>query len=394
MRAQPAALLLWWVVLAGWRACPAGELTPLSELAQLGRQEFFDPSLSASGRLACASCHSPARAYASPAGGAAPPAGERLDRMALRMVPSLRYLAHTPRFTRHFYTGHGEDNEDSGPAGGFMRDGRADSLHEQALLPWLDRDEMANQSIAALAQRLSRADYASRLRSQFGRELFDRPRQSVAAAALAVERFELEDPSFHPYSSRYDRFLAGELTLSAQEQRGLELFLDPHKGDCAECHPATRGPGGRGPVFTDYSYRALGVPRNPELAANENPGFYDLGLCGPLRANLAAETRYCGYFKTPTLRNSARRTRFFHNGRFRTLQEVLEFYAQRDTAPQRFYPLVAGRLRRFDDLPARYRNNVDRSDPPFGRTAGDSPALNSAEIADLAAFLVTLDDAD
>lgn len=394
MRAQPAALLLSWVALAGWRACPAAELATLSELARLGRQEFFDPSLSASGRLACASCHSPAHAYASPTGGAAPPAGARLDRMALRMVPSLRYLAHTPRFTRHFYTEHGEDNEDAGPAGGFMRDGRADSLHEQALLPWLDRGEMANPSIAALAQRLRRTDYAPALQSQFGRRLFDRPRQAVAAAALAMERFELEDPSFHPYSSRYDRFLAGELSLSAREQHGLELFLDPRKGDCDECHPATRGPGGRGPVFTDYSYRALGVPRNPELAANEDPRFYDLGLCGPLRANLAAETRYCGYFKTPSLRNSARRTRFFHNGRFRTLQEVLAFYAQRDTAPQRFYPLLAGRLRRFDDLPARYRSNVDTSDPPFDRTVGDAPVLTSAEIADLSAFLVTLDDAD
>jgi cytochrome c peroxidase len=382
------------VALAGASRCIAGEAAPLSELARLGRREFFDPSLSASGRLSCASCHSPAHAYASPTGGAAPPGGAQLDRPALRMVPSLRYLAHTPRFTRHFYTEHGEDNEDAGPAGGFMRDGRADSLHEQALLPWLDPDEMANPSIAALAQRLSRAVYAPALRSQFDPGLFDRPRQAVAAAALAIERFELEDPSFHPYSSRYDHFLAGELALSAQEQRGLALFLDPRRGNCAECHPATRGPAGRAPVFTDYSYRALGVPRNPELAANASPDFYDLGLCGPLRAALAAEARYCGYFKTPTLRNSARRTRFFHNGRFRTLEEVLAFYAQRDTAPQRFYPLVAGRLRRFDDLPARYRRNVDRSDPPFDRTAGDPPLLTSDEITDLAAFLATLDDAD
>ncbi len=73
---------------------------------------------------------------------------------------------------------------------------------------------------------------------------------------------------------------------------------------------------------------------------------------------------------------------------------MLEFYAERDTAPERWYPRVHGRLRRFDDLPALYRANVDRTDPPFGRAPGDEPALSSDEIDDLAAFIGTLDDAD
>ncbi len=152
--------------------------------------------------------------------------------------------------------------------------------------------------------------------------------------------------------------------------------------------------GGRGPDFTDYAYRALGVPRNRELAANAEPKFYDLGLCGPRRADLHAERRYCGYFKTPTLRNAARRERFFHNGRFQTLEQVLQFYAERDTAPQRWYPAVRGQVHKFDDLPPSLRDRVDTSDPPFDREPGDAPALSAQELQDLVAFLKTLDDAD
>ena len=365
-----------------------------SQTMLLGRQIFFDPGLSASGRLSCASCHSPSHAYSSADGGAAPRGGQRLDRPPLRAVPSLRYLDATPRFTRHYYLDRGHEIEDEGPAGGFMLDGRADSLHAQALIPWLDAAEMANRDVADLAQRLQRAPYAAQLRELFGEALFERPGQAVAAAALAIEHFELEDPSFHPYSSRYDAYLAGRGALSDQELRGLRLYKDPARGNCDECHPSSPGAGGRAPDFTDYSYHALGVPRNTLVGANADPHFYDMGLCGPRRHDLTAETAYCGYFKTPTLRNTARRRQYFHNGRFTTLEEVLRFYAERDSAPERWYPMQAGRIRKFDDLPRRYRSNVDTSEVPLNRRRGQPPALTAAEIADLAAFLRTLDDAD
>jgi cytochrome c peroxidase len=366
----------------------------LSDTAQLGRQIFFDPGLSASGRLACASCHSPLHAYSSPDGGAAPRGGERLDRPPLRTVPSLRYLDATPRFTRHYYLDHGDALEDEGPAGGFMLDGRADSLHAQALIPWLDAAEMGNRNLPDLAQRLQRAPYAAQLRQLFGEALFEQPQQAVAAAALAVEHFELEDPSFHPHSSRYDDYLAGRGALTDPELRGLRLYVDPRKGNCAECHPSSPGAGGRAPDFTDHAYHALGVPRNGQVAANADPHFYDLGLCGPRRRDLHAETAYCGYFKTPTLRNAARRRLYFHNGRFTTLEEVLRFYAERDTSPERWYPTQGGRVRKFDDLPRGYHSNVDTSDAPLNRERGQAPALTADEILDLAAFLRTLDDAD
>lgn len=266
-----------------------------------------------------------------------------------------------------------------------MLDGRADSLREQMLLPLLDPAEMANSSVAEVAARLQRTPYAAQLAG---------PQPLVDAAAAALERFELEDPSFHPYNSRFDEYLRGTAALSAEELEGLRLFVDPAKGNCAACHTATTGPGGRAPTFTDYSFHALGVPRNPAIPANADPQFFDLGLCGPRRTDLHNESQYCGYFKTPTLRNVARRQFFFHNGRFANLQDVMHFYVERDTNARRWYPTLAGKLEKFDDLPTRYRDNVNMSDAPLNRSPGEKPALGDNEIGRVTAFLATLNDID
>lgn len=366
----------------------------LSPQAQLGRRLFFDPGWSASGVLACSSCHDPANAYAAPATArAVMSGGPGMNRPGLRTVPSLRYLADTPRFSRHSYVDRGSEREDLGPSGGLMLDGRADNLREQVLLPLLDPVEMANRNLAEVATRLRGRSYDREL-SRLSATALTTARDLVMAAAAALERFELEDPGFHPYNSRFDRYLHGESTLSADELQGMRLFMSPAKGNCAACHTATTGPGGSPPVFTDFSYHALGVPRNPQIAANGQPGFSDLGLCGPRRTDMRSERQYCGYFKTPTLRNVARRRLFFHNGRFTTLREVLHFYVERDTNPERWYPVVSGRVERFDDLPARYRANVNISDAPLNRDRGGQPALNDREIEQVIAFLGTLTDAD
>jgi cytochrome c peroxidase len=97
-------------------------------------------------------------------------------------------------------------------------------------------------------------------------------------------------------------------------------------------------------------------------------------------------------FKAPTLRNVALRNTFFHNGVFRSLREVLEFYVQRDTNPEKWYPRKAdGSMLKFDDLPPQYHDNVN-IEPPFDRRPGDEPALSDAEIDDVIAFLQTLTD--
>jgi len=366
---------------------------PLSGAARLGSLLFHDRSLSASGRQSCASCHDPSNAFAAPrTAGVVMYGGPALDQPGLRTVPSLRYLDHTPRFTRHYYVSGARESEDRGPAGGFMRDGRADNLRAQALLPLLDPVEMANGNVTQLARRLRATPYFNEFLQLYGAGKPLADDELVDHAAGALERYQLEDPAFHPYSSRYDQFLAGKLELSAQELRGLRLFVDPAKGNCAECHPHASGAGGRAPAFTDFSFHALGVPRNPGIPANAVRQFFDLGLCGPRRRDLQGERNYCGFFKTPSLRNVARRRFLFHNGRATTLAEAVRFYVERDRLPTLWYPRVAGASMPYDDLPVDLRGNVNSSDAPFNWRAGEPPALDAAEVEDVVAFLQTLSD--
>ena len=135
------------------------------------------------------------------------------------------------------------------------------------------------------------------------------------------------------------------------------------------------------------------MPRNAALPANSDPAWFDLGLCGPMRTDLAGHHEYCGFFRVPGLRNTAVRGAYFHNGVFHSLQQVMEFYVARDTSPGKFYPKRNGVVDAFDDLPPEDRKNVNH-DPPFGRKPGAPPALTKQEIRDVIAFLNTLTDAD
>ncbi|HTJ65030.1 MAG TPA: cytochrome-c peroxidase, partial [Alphaproteobacteria bacterium] len=176
------------------------------------------------------------------------------------------------------------------------------------------------------------------------------------------------------------------------ETRGKALFDDPGRGNCASCHLDDKGADGSHPLFTDYQFEALGVPRNAELPQNADPAYFDLGLCGPVRTDQANNEVLCGLFKTPTLRNVASRGVFFHNGRFHTLREALKFYVERDTAPEKWYRSVNGAVEIFDDLPPAMRGNVDTVDLPLTGKKGENPVWNDAEIDDVIAFLKTLDD--
>ena len=374
-----------------WVRYPAAHVA-LDPVATLGRAIFFDPSLSASGRQSCATCHDPAHAYGPADGRAVQPGGAGMNAFGTRAVPSLRYLQFTPRFSRHLPRPDPDGVEDEGPAGGFTRDGSAQTLHEQALLPLLNPVEMANADIDAVDARLRQAGYAARFRQVFGADIFDHPAAAVARATDALEAFQTQDPSFRPYTSKFDAAMSGNARFTAPELRGYTLFNDPKKGNCAKCHVDVPGPGGRPAQFTDYGHVAVGVPRNAEIPANRDPRFADLGLCGPVRKDLAREPALCGMFKTPTLRNAASRQVFFHNGRFHALDDVLRFYSERDTDPARWYPRVGGQVAVFDDLPPRYRANVDRVGEPFTRRLGAKPVFTDAEIADLAAFIGTLTD--
>jgi len=364
----------------------------LSAQAELGRRLFFDTALSASGKMSCASCHDPARAYGPPDGRAVQPGGKDRRRAGTRAVPSLRYLDDTPLFSLHAFIPGSEDAEYEGPSGGFDQDGAAASRRQQAAGPLLDPDEMANATPAAVVAAVRGGAHARQFAQVYGADVFRHPQQAFEDIGAALEAFQAEDPSFHPYTSKFDAVMSGHARFTPQELRGYALFNDPRKGNCAACHIDVPGPGGRPAAFTDYAYEALGVPRNPQIPANRNPHYYDMGLCGPRRHDLAKQTQYCGMFKTPTLRNVATRQVFFHNGYFHTLDAMMHFYVERDTDPRKWYPVVHGKLRKFDDLPPRYRSNVDRTEAPMNRRLGDRPALDAREIADVIAFLKTLDD--
>ena len=375
-----------------------GDHPTANQLMELGRKIFFDPGLSASGKLACSTCHDPAHAYGPPNKLAVQLGGESLEKMGFRNTPSLRYLHSPIQFTEHFYelevTG---AQDDEGPTGGRTWDGRVSSGHEQALMPLLDQNEMANTNNAEIVRRLRRANYADEFRQTFSatsdEDVFDNEDAAVGWLTVALEMFEQSPADFHPFTSKYDAYLRDQVQLTAQEKHGLELFNDIKKGNCTVCHPSTmRNPKSRLPIFTDFGYVATGAPRNTAIPANKDPSFYDLGLCGPLRHDLSNKPAYCGSFRTPTLRNVAQRQRFFHNGVFQSLRDVVEFYVTRDTHPERWYPKDAnGLVIKYNDLPQQYRSNVN-NDPPFAPLPGNKPRLDSTEIDAMVAFLKTLSD--
>jgi len=365
-----------------------------ADLTALGREIFFDPSLSASGRLACTSCHNPAFAYGPPNDLPVQLGGPALNQSGIRAVPSLMYLNAAPQFAEHYFESDDEGDEsiDNGPTGGLTWDGRVDRGRDQARLPLLSPYEMANATSADVATHAAQASYAPRLRVLFGDDVFRDPERAMQALTVALEAFEEDPATFYPYSSKYDAYLAGKAVLSPQEARGLQAFRDPTKGNCSHCHVSERARDGTPPQFTDYGLVAIGVPRNPAIAANADPSYYDLGLCGPLRTDLRNHSEYCGRFLTPTLRNVAIRHTFFHNGVAHNLRDAVAFYATRDTDPARWYPRnTDGSASRFDDLPATYWQNIN-NEPPFDRHPGNPPALSEQEIDDITAFLRTLTD--
>jgi len=365
-----------------------------AKLERLGRSLFGDPRLSASGQMACATCHDPRHAFGPANALAVQFGGEDMRQSGLRAVPSLKYLQVVPPFTEHYYESdeEGDDSVDNGPTGGLTWDGRVDRGRDQARIPLLSSFEMANETAADLVERVRAGPYARELRGIFEDDIFADTDKAFAAITEALEVFQQDFREFYPYNSKYDAYLAGRTTLTEQEARGLALFNDPAKGNCGNCHRSTKGKDGTPPQFTDYGLIAVGVPRNYKIPANADPNFFDLGVCGPLRTDLAGHSEYCGRFRTPTLRNVALRQTFFHNGIIHSLREAIEFYVERDTKPEKWYARdKAGRLQKFDDLPDLYRQNIN-TEPPFGDQPGDPPRLSPDEIDDVVAFLGTLTD--
>lgn len=365
---------------------PAAKPDDAPALVALGRKLFFDARLSEPRGTSCASCHAPAQAFSGNHGSRIGVAlGSRPASLGTRNTPSVLYLRYTP--PRFFY----QDDDALAPIpfGGFFWDGRADTLAEQAQGPLFNPLEMNNRNPRQLARKLAQA-YAAEMRAQFGAAIFEQPQQASQAAGQALQAF-LHSDEMTPFSSRYDDYIRGKGKLNEVELRGLRLFKDPDKGNCASCHKFNdKSANPARSMFTDFGYDAAAVPRNRRIAENRNATFYDVGLC-KTAADLKwpDSSQWCAYFKTPSLRNVAVRESYMHNGVFTSLRDAVAFYATRATSPGDWYKTGV----KFDDVPPAYRENVNINSVPYNRREGSTPALSDSDVDDLVAFLKTLTDA-
>lgn len=256
--------------------------------------------------------------------------------------------------------------------GGFFWDGRENTLEEQAQGPPLNILEMANPTVNVVAEKLRALEYSGLFNEIFGPDALSDPDSAFKYMAEAIADYERTN-EVNPFSSKYDRWLRGEAELTHTELQGLKIFESTDKGNCIACHPSHIEDDGSFPLFSDYTYDNLGVPRNPEnpfylLPPEVNPDgmkFVDLGL-GSVVKNPAEN----GKFRVPTLRNVAVTSPYMHNGIFKTLYQVVTFYNTRDNGN---WP--------DPEVP----ENINKEE--LGNLM-----LTNAELEDLVAFLNTLTD--
>jgi cytochrome c peroxidase len=340
---------------------------PLSvQMARVGRQLYFDTNLSSPAGQSCASCHDPSAGFADPDSGVPTSEGVIPGRFGSRNTPTASYAQYIP--ASYF------DATDELWVGGQFWDGRASTLEDQAKGPFLNPIEMNNADKASVVAKVQASGYAALFRAAFGPTSLDDVETAYDHIAEAIAAFE-RTPLFAPAMSKYDFYLAGKATLTAAQARGLALFDDPSKGNCAACHPSTSDTPGMPPMFTDFTYDNLGVPKNPNNPYYNEPAFNPAGASYDDRGlgAISGDSSLDGAFKVPTLRNLGRTAPYMHNGAFATLKQVVHFYNTRD---------VAG---------------AGWSTPEFASTMNTEElgnlGLTDAEENDIVAFLGTLTDA-
>ncbi len=333
----------------------------------IGRQIFFDESLSTPPGQSCATCHDPRAGFADPRRDLPVSRGAVEGRFGSRNTPAAAYSSFAGELRY--------EAEDETYEGGVFWDGRADSLAEQALLPLLNPLEMNNRDEAEIAEKIRAAPYAMELARIYGEAVLLEDEAAVEAMADAISSFEAS-PEVNRFSSKYDAWRRGEVALSPAEERGRKLFDDPKKGNCAACHPSTprEDDPSRPPLFTDFTYDNIGIPKNEDspflsLDPTLNPDgadFVDHGLAGTLK-----DAAQDGLFRVPSLRNVALTAPYGHNGYFATLRDVVRFYNERDVDPTWAPPEIAATV-----------NHEELGDL----------RLTDEEIDDIVSFLNTLSD--
>lgn len=271
---------------AGIPPFPYDLLNPLNsftvEGVELGKKLFYDPILSADSSLSCSSCHSIGHAFSDTVQFSIGIDGLPGKRNAMPIFN----LAYSPF-----------DN-------GFFWDGRSVTLEEQALKPIQDPLEM-HEILPNVITKLSRsAFYPELFYNAFGLDTITTENVGNALAQFTK--------SIVSGNSRYDQAAAGEIFLTDQEVQGYELFNALDGGDCFHCH------GINGGLFTDYHYRNNGLDNAINYTDFADGGF---GI-------VTGDTADYGKFKTPSLRNIELTAPYMHDGRFQTLEEVLDFYSE------------------------------------------------------------------
>ena len=376
------ATLLKSALLMLWMMEDALPTEVMSRKALLGEMLFNDSRLSVPEGQACAGCHSPEAAFTDPHSEYATSQGAIAGRFGVRNTPSIMYGSTTPRL-------HWSDEDDSW-IGGQFRDGRVNTQKEQAQKPVFNVLEMNNADPASLIEKIRTGPYAAQFLAVYGKDAFKDPIKALGMFGDAIQAYE-RTSIFQPFGSKYDRFLNGLASLTSQEMRGLDIFVREDKGNCAACHPNQPSPTGKQrPLFTDFSYDNIGVPKNADnpfyqLPKDLNPlgnQFIDKGLGQTVKNN-----KYLGQFKVPTLRNIEKTAPYMHNGYFKTLRGVIEFYNTRDTRPL----CRDGWTNDEEALKSGCWPGPEISTTVNRQELGHL-RLTNAEIDDLLAFLHTLND--
>jgi len=339
-------------------AIGTGTAQALTSQEKLGESIFFDISLSINGNQACAACHDPEVGFTGPesdinAGGAVYE-GSITGRFGNRKPPSAAYATPSPILHYTLEKANNKNKTDALFVGGNFWDGRAtgeklgNPAADQAQGPFLNPLEQALPDPAAVISSICGSAYTAMFTSVCGAGACDARNVSSAydCVGLSVAAYE-GSSEVNQFSSKYDAYLAGMVDLSKEEKMGLNLFKSV--GKCANCHVLDAGPSGDSPLLTDFTFDNLGVPRNPDNPFYSEPdfnpaGFYwvDLGLGDFLDSRMDYQ-RYAaenyGEQKVPTLRNVDKRPypefvkAYTHNGYFKTLKQVVNFYSTRDLKP-------------------------------------------------------------
>jgi len=327
----------------------------LSDKEMLGKKIFFD-NISSPSTISCATCHDPAYGFTGPDTGqnlrSGIYSGAISTRFGNRKPPSAAYATFSPIF---FY-----DADDGVFIGGNFWDGRATGEHlgepaaEQAIGPFLNPVEQNHASREDVLKQIAKSDYASLWTQVWGEPInYSTPEHiedNYNKLGITLSAYEASS-EVNSFTSKFDYYLKKMVTLSDEEMRGLALFNG--KAKCNTCHTSD----GERPLFTDFTFDNLGVPRNPANpfykmntvklpdgnAINpEGSKWIDSGLGGFLATHSNPEWRSMandnwGKHKVPTLRNADKRPypdaakAYMHNGVFKSLKEVVHFYNTRDT---------------------------------------------------------------